>query len=347
VIKMKKIRIGLAGCGNYGRGLLRFFSRMDDYEVAAIAEPYRDSYEEGVKIIGGKPVYYQNAEELIDRADIEAVLLATPNYQHAAQSIRAMRKGLPQYVEKPVGCTVAECREIAAVQKETGAKLMVGMQMRYGAQTIQTKKIIDDGVIGKPILLWYREFRMPFKPGADRWRFSEKQSGGTIIEKNVHHLDIFNMYTEANPVSVMAMGGNNVIKNETGMLDNAVMIIEYDNGAKGTIGLSLFSAGSDHKSDFYIAGERGVLRHEDNRVIVTPNTETNKTMIWEVNQQFSDIGHGGTEYGALKAFRDYITDNKPPQTGIKEGLLSVAMAIAAQLSIAEKRPVSIAEILGG
>ncbi|MCL2834823.1 MAG: Gfo/Idh/MocA family oxidoreductase [Treponema sp.] len=356
---MKQVNIGLAGCGFYGKGLLRFFGRMPEYNVTAIAEPYKNFYEEGVKNFLEnasvhqsnaqikKPAYYASAQEMIDRAGIEAVLLATPNYQHTAQCVQAMEKGLAVYVEKPVACTVGECRQIAALQKRTNAKLMVGMQQRYSEKSIQTKKIIDEGIIGKPVLLWYREFRMPFLPGADRWRLSNKNSGGSIVEKNVHQLDIFNWYTGANPAAVMAMGGSDVIYGDIGLLDNAVMIVEYDSGAKGTIGMSLFSAGSDSNTDFYIAGERGVLRHEGDRIIITPNTGENKTITYETKQQFADIGHGGTEYGALRAFYDYVTEGKPPLTGINEGLLSVAMAIAAQISIAEKRLVKISEILPG
>lgn len=358
---MRKVKIGLAGCGFYGKGLMRFFNRMPEYSVTAIAEPYKNLYEEGVsnygegtERLGKKPEYYASAGDLIEKADIEAVLLATPNFQHTAQCIQAMKKGLALYVEKPVACTVEECSEIAAVQKQTGAKLMVGMQQRYSEKSKQTKKIIDDGIIGRPVLLWYREFRMPFLPGADKWRLSNINSGGSIVEKNVHQLDIFNWYTGANPAAVMAMGGSNVIYGDIGLLDNAVMIVEYDNGAKGTIGMSLFSAGSDGNTDFYIAGEKGVLRHENDprvgssgRVVVVPNTGTDKPLIYEVKQQFSDMGHGGTEYGALRAFYEYVTENKPPLTGINEGLLSVAMAIAAQMSIAEKRLVKINEVLGG
>lgn len=354
---MKQVKIGLAGCGFYGRGLMRFFGRMPEYNVVAVSDPYKYLYDEGVagfaegtvgrqNIAAGKiPEYYSSAEELIEKADIEAVLLATPNYQHTDQSIQAMEKGLALYVEKPVACTVDECRKIAEVQKETGAKLMVGMQQRYSEKSRQTKKIIDDGIIGKPVLLWYREFRKPFLPGADNWRLSNKNSGGSIVEKNVHQLDIFNWYTGAVPVAVMAMGGSNVIYGDIGLLDNAVMIVEYDNGAKGTIGMSLFSAGSDDLTDFYIAGEYGVLRHEGDRIIVVPNNGKEKPLTLDVKQQFSDLGHGGTEYGALKAFYEYLTEDKPPLTGINEGLLSVAMAIAAQISIAEKRLVKINEIL--
>lgn len=350
--KVSKVSIGLAGCGIYGRGLMGFFNRMPEYTVAAIAEPRKEEYEKCIAEIyktGQTPEYYATAEEMTEKAAagdnrIEAVLLATPNWQHTAQSIQAMRKGLALYVEKPVACTLRECGEIAAVQKETGAKLMVGMQQRYSAIAVQTKKIIDDGVIGKPILLWYREFRTPFNPGADGWRLSNEKSGGAIVEKHVHTLDIFNWYTGANPVAVMAMGGSDVIGGDTGALDNAVILVEYDSGAKGTIGMSLFSGGGDN-TDFYIAGERGTLKHENGRIILMPNDAKGKTVVYEVNQQFSDIGHGGTEYGALKAFHEYLTENKPPLTGINEGLMSVAMAIAAQISIAEKRLVKISEIL--
>lgn len=342
----RKVRIGLIGCGNYGKNLLRFLDKMDCYDVISIADPDQNAARAGAQLLSYSTKLYADDAQLIAARDIDAVIIATPNDQHAEQAIRAMEAGLAVYLEKPIACTIPDCRRVIAAQRHTGARVMVGMQLRYGEVFSKAKELLCQGVIGDVKLLWYREFRGPFFPGADSWRISNEKSGGTIVEKNVHHLDLFNWYADAAPVAVFATGGSDAIYKKSGMLDNAIVTVDYDSGARACVGLSLFSAGCDRDIDFYIVGEHGVMYIGEDTITVKPNTDPTKVVTYKIEQRFADMGHGGTEFSALTAFYALVTRNKAPLTGVYEGLLSVGMALAAQISAAEHREVKLSEITG-
>lgn len=219
------------------------------------------------------------------------------------------------------------------------------MQLRYGNIFSKAKELLCDGVVGQVKLIWYREFRAPFFPGSNNWRLSEETSGGMIVEKNVHHLDLFNWYMDSTPVSVYASGGSDVVYKGTDVIDNAIVTVEYDSGARACLGTSLFSEGCDQDIDFYVVGDKGVMYIYSDRIIIKPNNGKIKELAYSINQELNELGHGGTEYSALCAFYDFVTQGIKPYTGVKEGLLSVGMALCAQISIREKRRVLLSEIL--
>src|SRR5690606_22659938 len=125
--------------------------------------------------------------------------------------------------EKPLGLTIAECDEIIAAAGEAGKILQAGHEMRLQRPYVEMKEMMDRGAVGELQLMWCREFRGPMRPG---WRSSEARTGGTILEKNVHHLDLFNWMMERPPLRVSAHGGTNVLKDRE-ILDNARILIDY------------------------------------------------------------------------------------------------------------------------
>lgn len=344
---MKKIRIGLAGCGIYGTNLLRFLNRMQDrYEVSALMDIDSAVLHSAAALLDSKPELYTNFSDFLENRDLEAVIIATPNSVHTEQALAVMEKGLFLYLEKPVACTFADCRKIAKKQQELNANVMIGMQLRYGNVFSKAKELLEAGSIGPVRLIWYREFRSPFFPGSNGWRLHEETSGGTIVEKNVHHLDLFNWYIDSEPVSVFASGGADAVYQGGNMLDNAVVTIEYASGARACLGLSLFSAGCDQDLDFYIVGDEGVMYIFSDHITIKPNSGDTEEIVYAVKQELAELGHGGTEYSALSAFYEFITEGRKPYTGIREGILSVGMALCAQESIKEKRMVLLEEVLG-
>lgn len=342
---MEKIKLGLIGCGNYGQNLLCFLKHLEAFKVTAIADTDEQAFFNAVNVADTQIEYYSDYHDLLDKSGVEAVIIATPNDEHAEQAIEAMKKGISIYLEKPIACNIIKCLEVVETQRETGIKAMIGMQLRYGELYQKIKELIDDDVIGKPRMLWYKEFRGPFLAGTGDWRRSFKRTGGTIVEKNVHQFDLFNWYIGCNPVSIFAMSGSNSISIEDEMTDNAVILIRYENGEVGTIGLSLFSQGSEQDVDFVIAGEKGTLSVTNNGITLKKAEKSSSPIFYSVNQQFSKMGHGGTEYNALIAFANYLTKNISPLTGMNEGFISVKMALAAQQSTSDHREVFLNELL--
>jgi len=94
--------------------------------------------------------------------------------------------------------------------KETGKILQIGLELRYTPQYRKMISIIESGGIGKVQMMWCKEFRGPFDKKVKDWILKEKESSGSLVEKDCHHFDLFNWMIGSRPVKVVAFGGQNV-----------------------------------------------------------------------------------------------------------------------------------------
>lgn len=343
---MTPIKVGLVGAGSYGRTQLKFLNMMEDFSVQAVCDVDRNAKPKVDEILSHPYRFYEDYASMLQQEGLEAVFITTPNHCHEQQVVSAIRQGLAVYLEKPPALTVKGCRTIMDEAAKTNSRVMVGMQLRYGSDYKKVKQLIDAGEIGTVKQFLYKEFRNPFMGGYDNWRVQLATSGGSIIEKNVHQFDLFDWYSDSRPVRVFGMGSNDVIYQGKDMLDRYNIMIEYQNGVQAVICESLFSPGMNDENHLYILGDKGVIIMVDGGLRIKRHQQSEFTMI-PSEQQFAGMGHGGTEYNAYLSFRDYVRHGIPPYTGLAEGLNSVALALAAETSIAQKRVVELSELLSG
>jgi predicted dehydrogenase len=158
-----QIQFGLIGSGGRGRDILKW--AMDTGKEAntparalAVSDVYakrlrlakeavEKGYGEGSKCDG-----YMDYRELLERKDIDAVLIATPDHWHAPMAIAALEKGKDVYLEKPMTKTVEEARKIHEKVQETKRVLQVGSQTTSSDQWWKVRKAVQDGLIGKLIM---------------------------------------------------------------------------------------------------------------------------------------------------------------------------------------------------
>ncbi|MEM6916403.1 MAG: Gfo/Idh/MocA family oxidoreductase, partial [Verrucomicrobiota bacterium] len=236
-------RVALLGAGWFGREAhLRNLVRMDDVEVVAVSSRSEESLAASREVVGADLFGSRDWREVVAREDVDAIIVALTNDEHHAAAMAALEAGKHVLCEKPLGLTLAECDEIIDLAEATGKVLQIGHEMRFQALYEEMKLRIDRGDLGELQLMWCREFRGPMRPG---WRSSEAFTGGTILEKNVHHIDLFQWMIDRPPVRVSAHGGTNVLTDREG-LDNAQVLIEYEGGRRASLELCLFApAGGD------------------------------------------------------------------------------------------------------
>jgi len=164
----EKIRVGFIGVGNRGTQLLRGFLTQDDVEVAALCdvyEPYlaRDYSKVDKKLadslggrvpkmtekLGSSVARYKDFRRLIERKDIDAVVIATPDHWHAIQTIMACQAGKDVYVEKPLSITVVEGRKMVEAAKRYNRVVQVGLHRRSSQTYRQLARDVQAGKIGK------------------------------------------------------------------------------------------------------------------------------------------------------------------------------------------------------
>jgi predicted dehydrogenase len=151
----ERIHIGSIGCGDRGTSLLSdivAMSRKPDSAVAAVAvsDVYDVRRENARNMCGGKA--YKDYRELLDRKDIDAVIIATPDHWHARMSMDAAEAGKDIYCEKPMTYTVEEAKEVARVVGEKKRVMQVGVQSCSEDVWWQARKILKRKAIGK--VLW-------------------------------------------------------------------------------------------------------------------------------------------------------------------------------------------------
>ena len=146
-------------------------------------------------------------EEILSRPDIEAVVIATPNDQHAELSIAAMRAGKDVLLEKPMAMSLAQCDDIINVQKETAQLLQLGFVCRFSPAAMKVKQMIDEGKLGTIRHARATLLRQRGIPGLGSWfTTKERSGGGCLIDIGVHLIDLLSHLTSATtPERVLGM----------------------------------------------------------------------------------------------------------------------------------------------
>jgi len=304
---------------------------------------------------------FKDHRDLLDIDEIDAVVISTPNHTHGQIALDAFAAGKHVFCEKPLANTLADCDDIIAASESSGKFLQVGLVYRYSPLYRKMKELIESGEIGPVHMMWCKELLGSFY---GQWRFKEALSGGAIVEKNCHHFDIFNWMIGARPRKVCAFGGQNVIvrgqtvetiimetveKNvvtDSEVIDNAFVIVEYENGARAELTLCFFSP---HGNDLEIGAVGGEGKLESwvkgHKIHLWRNSDEGAMEVVEPESDVTPYGvfHTGA-YEQHIDFADCILNGTPPSCGGKIGRESIVVALAAEKSIKEERVVYIDEL---
>jgi predicted dehydrogenase len=342
---MAALKVGIIGAGNRSvGGIVPFLNEMEELELVAVADESNDRLELARRASRGSLRAFSDYRELVESDDVEAVIVATPSLLHADACIAALRAGKPVYCEKPVATTIPECDRIVAESARTGVPVMVGLQLRYAELYRRIEELVAAGAIGPLRMMWCKEFREPFRPGWREWRLAAASSGGSLLEKNCHHFDLFAWFAAAPTVRVAGFGGSDSIYRETDIVDNAWVISEHANGVKASLGLCLFSPfGND--LEIGLVGDRGKLESYFRRgELVVQRVDRDERTSYRISAEMSHLGHCGAEVGALRAFAEMVAGGKAPMTGLAAGRESMLVSLAAELALSERRVVEVAEL---
>ncbi len=220
-----KIRMGLIGAGGRGRGVMRELAKQGA-EFIAISEIYQPEAQAALDVLEEGVKNHHDYRALLERKDIDAVLIATPEHQHCVQLIDAVQAGKDAYCEKPMSNSIEEGYRTVQKVRETRQIVQIGMQRRSSETVMKTKKLIDDGTIG-PIYMvkawwnwtlshkldnsplpneldWdafcYPKRNVRFEPMKYReWRYYWPFSGGNCTDQGTHLMDVVQWFMNSDP----------------------------------------------------------------------------------------------------------------------------------------------------
>jgi len=344
---VSKIRIGIVGMGQRSclHGGAVFRGCKEEMQIAAICETRPERLARGKEMYEGEFGYeiptYEDYLAMYEQADLDAVYVASPNDMHRDMTIAAFEKGLHVLCEKPMEVSLAKCDEMINAAARHNRVLVMAMQMHYRVRYHKVRELIESGAIGRVANVWCTEYRGPFIESKD-WVWDQKKSGGAIVEKNCHHYDILDLWVQSDPTTVYASG--NILKhtNRSGMsseiVDNAWIVNDYENGARGMVGIN-FLAEKKHCREFGVIGTEGrvMFSSADAEVL---HVEYNDRRCEEYDYKWVPEIRGGVFLDFVRCIR---TGEQPLVTG-ERARKSLLVPLAAERSIQEKRVVNVSEL---
>ena len=251
------LNVAIIGPGSQGRILLNFCLKLPGVRFKAICDiwEYHQKYAKNIlkKYDQEVNVYEDYREMLAKEKDLDAVIVATPDWMHAEHSIACLEAGKHVYCEKEMSNTIAGAHSMVEAAKRTGKLLQIGHQRRSQPRYWHALKMIEkDKILGRvthTYAQWNRarllEMGWPEKQVIEpaqlkkfgygsmdefrNWRWYRKYSGGPIADLGSHQIDIFNWFLKAQPKTVLASGGLDYYTDQPGRdwYDNVLAIYEY------------------------------------------------------------------------------------------------------------------------
>lgn len=342
-----KLRIGFAGIGAMGLSHLQAMHQELGTEAQAVAVCSGNAANiQRAREIAPEVRVYETDEDLIT-SDVDAVFISSPNFKHVPLAAMAIQADKHVFLEKPVGVGAEECHRLLELSKRTDRVVMVGHELRYSPYFQRVKELLDGGAIGRPWLVWCREFRGPFQKKSRDWIQDQRYSGGALVDKNCHHFDLMNWWLGTRPSFVSGFGGNaveRVIPGPNQVLDHATVTFEYENGARGSLQLCMFAPDLEGEDlELGVIGERGLLQTRLSRLEIVVrkrnvpepeihSVEAKRGLGWGGHLGFSEIH---------EAFLSAVRGESKPLTGVSDCIDGTLLAIAAEKAIKEKRIVEI------
>jgi predicted dehydrogenase len=326
-------KLGMIGLGNRAQRHLAALKALSGVEIAALCDLQPDRMQAAKNGPGANAQTYVDYRELVRDKNVQAVVIAVPNYLHAQIAIEAMKAGKDVLMEKPIGLNWAEAKRVAAAAKQYGRILAVGMQRHYAADYVAIREFINGGGIGKLSLITMNEYRGDWSPKTTKvdgvvWRHERKYAGSSLLEFSVHSYGFLYEMIEAPLVECSASGGA-VHWPERTTEDVIAVIGKFANGVRVAHSFCGNAAGVQWR--LTLVGEKGTLDYD--RKTATVRREGEQPFALDLKGSGTD----SNEEEMYQAFFEAIHTRKPPPLNATFALEATKLAYGAWMSIDEGR----------
>ncbi len=331
------LRIAFAGTGYINKVHAQAAQNIG-LELVAIVNHKADSMVEFGKRFGIAR-QYETVDAMLKEGGVDALVVSTPNYLHAPQTIAALNAGIHVMVEKPMALNAAEAQQMNAAADQSGALLMVAHCWRFDPDVLWLKE--QSSKLGRIIRTKGYGVHTHWGPGG--W-FTQKQfaGGGAMADMGIHALDTARfLLGDPKPVSVYAKIGT--YYKDFDVDDTGVIIVEWDNGATSYIESGWWQPHSDGpEAATQLYGIEGFGQLFPTR-IERRNMKEERIDVMESGFEFPRSEHCPQSLydDQLKYFVECIQKNQKPNPGGLEGLMNMKVVDAAYESSKSGKVVSI------
>ncbi|MFM9910760.1 MAG: Gfo/Idh/MocA family protein [Chitinophagaceae bacterium] len=251
------VSFGIVGCGRIAqrhaehiqkKGILKAVCDIDKEKANALASKYAAN------------AYYSIDDMLAAENEMQVVSVCSPNGLHAEHSIKSLKAGFHVLCEKPMALTTNDCGEMIKAGERTNKRLFAIKQNRFNPPVEAVKKIIDEGKLGKILSVQLSCF---WNRNADyyknSWKGTLSLDGGTLYTQFSHFVDL--LYWMVGDVkNAQAYTSNYIHRGIIEFEDTGVVILEFHNGAIGTINYTVNSFQKNMEGSLALFGEKGTVK---------------------------------------------------------------------------------------
>lgn len=342
---MTVVRVGIIGIGNMGSAHAKTLDqgKIKGAVLTAISDMRESTKAWAADNLQGDVPYFQDPKAMMLSGEVDAVLIATPHYQHSELAIMAFNHGLHVLIEKPAGVFTSQVREMNEAASQSGKVFSIMYNQRTNPLYIKLKDLIAAGELGEIrrtnwiITSWYRS-QSYYDSGS--WRATwAGEGGGVLLNQSPHQLDLWQWTVGLMPKRVRAFcafGKYRSIEVE----DDVTAYVEYENGATGVFITTTGETPGTNR--FEVTGDRGKIVVEDGKMtfwrLREPESEFNQRYTggfgqpecWKIDIPIEgrETGHPGI----MQNFVDAILHGSPLIAPGEEGIHGLTLSNAMYLS---------------
>jgi len=291
------------------------------------------------------PRTYQDAESLLRGEELDLVSICTPPKSHVPLASQVLRAGVTPLVEKPPALSLSEIDTLAAVEQETGQRVLTVFQHRYGASAVRLRRLVKEGALGRPLVAtcetqWYRPDAYFEVPWRGRW---DTEGGGPTMGHGIHQFDL--MLSILGPWStVSAMAAR--LSRPTDTEDVSVAVARFANGALATVVNSVVSPRETSRLRFDFENATVELEHlygytHDHWTFTPAPAHERLQTLWESADESVPVsGHRAQ----IEAILDAFDAGAEPGVSLAEARATMEFAAATYASAFRGIPITAGQI---
>lgn len=317
------VRVGVIGCGAIATAVhLRVLRGLRGVRVTALADPSAEARARGGRLLRGAALL-ADAEELLARGDVDAVVVAAPSGLHAALAVATLRSGRHLYLEKPIATTIHDGRRVATAARESAVVAAIGFNWRFQPLVVRARELLRSNSIGR-----VRSVDTAFCEPADvpGWKARRSAGGGALLDLGSHHFDLIHWLLDARVERAEAVLTSSVSEH-----DSAHVTLHLD---RNRLAVCHFSLRADRAHRLEFTGERGVLRIDRiarSLSLAGPRARTTSlaTLAWRARSMVRPWSEPSWR-NALSTFVARIRGAEVEVPTFDDGLRSLEVVVAAE-----------------
>ena len=318
---MKKIRLGLVGCGNMMGHHMGGVKLVEGIEITAICDIDTENMAKVAEVLDN-PFCTSDYREMVDH--IDAVLIALPHHLHYSCGVFFARNKKHIMMEKPLCVSEMECESLIDICEEEGVTLMCAYPVPYLPAVVKLKELVDSGDFGKvfQMSIWTEQL---VRRHEGSWINDNRVGGGQLFSHGCHYIDILLRFL-GKPVSGNHIGTR--LGTEWLMFEGtSVAMMKFESGAIGYHGATWGARGTALGSCYQIHTEKGMLELQNGEIRLYNQIVEHQPGV-EENRGYKVIWNGdklGGKHTNLETahFVDCIRTGKRPMTDARRSLQSL------------------------